>query len=692
MSEVSCAVFPVLAAVCERRGVRFDELVGGLAIEDRRARDPSARCAWTDFAEVLARFLARTSAEECVGLGADIVRKGFSEPYHHVAELVDDVADLYTLTFEWAIPNAYHAPRASVTSLSGGRLEVAVTLDPKLAACEAFLHALTGALIALPGLVGLLDAQVEVASLDARAARWVVAPPSLRDRPRPELAALAKVLVMQQRELRDARAALDRSERYFQTVIEAVEDIVCILDPSGRVRYANPALERTTGFTARDLSQASAIEHVHPDDVAKGLAMFPETMQEGATGHVTLRFRCKDGTFRTFEARGVNRLDDPVVGGILITGRDVTDRVRAEQQLLQAQKMESVGQLAGGVAHDFNNLMAAVLCHTELARDALPQGSAALDDVQQIERAALRAADLTRQLLAFARKQVTNARVVDVAALTEGLARLLRRVLGEDVELTLDLERGLWPVRIDPSQMEQVLLNLALNARDAMPKGGRLRIVARNEPSPMGAHVRVSVIDTGVGMSEATRSRVFEPFFTTKEVGRGTGLGLATCYGIVTQAGGHITVESAPGEGAAFHVVLPRTEEAEPPPATDLRPSRDGSPAEVVLLVEDHDMVRDIAARALRARGYTVLVAVSGAQAIALARDQRVDLLLTDVVMPGMGGPELAARMRAERPALKVVLMSGYAPELAAHANEHLLSKPFTPATLAAAVRAALDA
>jgi len=372
--------------------------------------------------------------------------------------------------------------------------------------------------------------------------------------------------------------------------------------------------------------------------------------------------------------------------------------------------MEGIGRLAGGIAHDFNNLLTAILGHAEMARTDVAEGDPAQSNIAEITRAAQRAADLTRQLLAFARRQIIEPKIVDLNSLVLNVDKMLRRLLGEDVELITVPDPSLWRVRIDPGQFEQVLVNLAVNARDAMPGGGRLLIETSNvfldadfarhhatvQPGP---HVLLSVTDTGTGMDQEVLAHIFEPFFTTKEVGKGTGLGLATCYGIVKQNRGSIWVYSEKGIGTTFKIYLPRAEApVETVEAPAYRPVSEVHGTETVLLVEDETLVRDLAADALRRHGYQVLTAPSGPEALQIA-EQAVhpfNVLVTDVVMPQMGGQQLAEELLATRPDLKVLFISGYTDssllrESSVGSSMTLLQKPFTPAQLVQKVRELVD-
>ena len=379
-----------------------------------------------------------------------------------------------------------------------------------------------------------------------------------------------------------------------------------------------------------------------------------------------------------------------------------------EEQLRQAQKMEAIGRLAGGIAHDFNNLLTAIIGYTDLISDRPSTDDATRRDVREIRRAADRAASLTRQLLAFGRKQFLRPVVLDLNDTVNGLLQMLPRLIGAHIQTMTQLSPGLWRVTADPTQMEQVLVNLVLNARDAMPSGGTIAIATSNRDVTAelaeaerlgvnpGTYVQLTVSDTGTGMDAKTRAHAFEPFFTTKPVGKGTGLGLATVYGIVDQSGGAITMETALGHGTTVKIYLP----AEPVPADRQEPvpaRAATSGTESILLVEDNDAVRELAVQTLRGRGYTVIEARDGEEALQhVIGGARVHLLVTDVVMPGLSGPNLAARLLQQIPRLRVLYMSGYgADATAAHGTwggVPLLQKPFTPSELAERVRTALDA
>jgi signal transduction histidine kinase len=382
-----------------------------------------------------------------------------------------------------------------------------------------------------------------------------------------------------------------------------------------------------------------------------------------------------------------------------------------DEQLRHAQKMEAIGRLAGGVAHDFNNLLTAIIGYTDLIAERLDPNEQIGRDVGEIRKAADRGAALTRQLLSFSRKQFLNPTALDLNETVSGLLQMLPRVIGEHIKTTVNLAGDLARVQADASQMDQVLVNLVLNARDAMPTGGHLtietsnveldeeRLAGENLSLETGSYVMLSISDTGAGMDAGTRARAFEPFFTTKPKGKGTGLGLATVYGIVDQSGGGIALSSAPGRGTTVRIYLPASTAAAEAPVLQVPPTHDSIGTETILLVEDNDSVRTLAAKALRRRGYTVHEARDAEDAIEWVTTSgvRPHLLVTDVIMPGLSGPNLAARMLQLHPEMRVLYMSGYTGDVtAAHGNfwgvVPLLQKPFTPAALAERVRVALDA
>lgn len=511
-----------------------------------------------------------------------------------------------------------------------------------------------------------------------------------------------------------AERATRATEARFVSLVEQSSDVITIIKPNGKVLYGSPSLERVFGYTVAALLGKSLVDFTHPDNRAEVRDLVARLCQKsGMRGRLELRLLHKDGQYVDVEAVMTNLLDDPNIKGIVINSRNIAERKQAEkalheseEQLRQSQKMEAVGQLAGGVAHDFNNLLGVIIGYSDML---LTRTSSALSEdaqrkIEQISKAARRAAALTRQLLAFSRKQVLQPKLLDLNTVVGDMDKMLKRLIGEHIEMLTILAPNLGIVKADPGQVEQVLLNLAVNARDAMPAGGKLTIETANvvldrqftqthravEPGP---YVVLAVSDTGVGMSLEVRTRIFEPFFTTKEKDRGTGLGLSTVYGIVKQSGGSIWVYSEPGQGTTFKVYLPCVDQdadiddAAPAPA-------DYRAAETVLLVEDEDMVAQIANEILTMNGYRVLQASHGTEALDVSSQHEgvIDLMVTDVVMPVMGGPELARRLAVTRPEMRVLYMSGYTDDAIVHhgvlqPGTAFLQKPFTAEAFARKLR-----
>ena len=512
-------------------------------------------------------------------------------------------------------------------------------------------------------------------------------------------------------ERKRAEEALTRSELLFRSLIENALDIIAVVEPGGAVRYVSPSVERLLGHDPARAGDLNVFELIHPDDLAEAQVRFRRTLETGTRfEQIEFRVRHADGSWRTLSMIGKPSPPDTGTRGLIINARDVTERQQLEAQFRQAQKMEAVGRLAGGIAHDFNNLLTAIMGYAELAAGRLNPEDPSRIELDEIDKAARRAADLTRQLLAFSRKQVLQPRVIDLNRVVSDTDNMLRRLIGEDIELVTLLEDGLGPVRADTSQIEQVLLNLAVNSRDAMPAGGKLTIEtsevelgesysAFHFDVPPGRYVRLAVSDTGSGIDAETLSHVFEPFFTTKGVGRGTGLGLSTVYGVVKQSGGHVTVYSEPGVGTTFKIYLPLVEDVpesrhEPPRQPGLA---DGT--ETIFVVEDEEAVRRLACRALEGRGYKTLLAAGADEALRVCEGYagEIHLMLTDVVLPLVSGRELARRVAALRPRMKVLFMSGYTDDaIVQHgvldAGTPFLQKPFTPRSLAEKVREVLDA
>lgn len=516
------------------------------------------------------------------------------------------------------------------------------------------------------------------------------------------------------REHLQAEEALRESEKRFRGLYENATIGIIRTTPEGRILMANPAAIYMLGYA----SLAEAQDHLGKKEFmpASSYSEFRRRMESDGsiTGFESAWIRKDGSTIFVRESALVIYDENRKVLYYDGTFEDITERkqaeeaqVKLEEQLRQTQKMESIGQLAGGVAHDFNNLLTVIRGYCDLMQTQMSGGDPRLEELEQIRRASERAATLTRQLLAFSRKQMLAPTILDLNDLVANLRKMLERLIGEDITLSTVLQPGLWPVIADSGQIEQVIMNLAVNARDAMPTGGRLTIETGNISldddyitfeSPTKDYVMLVVTDTGCGMDKQTQARVFEPFFTTKELGKGTGLGLATAYGIIKQSGGNITFYSELDRGTTFKIYLPVDKSATYNLAVPQTHSAIPGGNETILLVEDEEIVRSLVRTVLQANGYTILEAQRGDEALALAQqyDGSIDLLLTDVVMPLMSGRKLAEQLKVFRPLTKVLFMSGYTDDRVVRpgvlaAEVEFLSKPFSPSLLASKVREVLD-
>src|ERR1700683_4398617 len=500
--------------------------------------------------------------------------------------------------------------------------------------------------------------------------------------------------------------ALRESEARLRVLVQQRPAILWTIDKNLRFTSAMGAGLTRVGLNARDI-------------VGKTLSEFFET-SDGNFLPITSHRRAVMGEPATFHMEWRNgsytchveplRNENGRCEGAICMALDVSDRKKLEEQLRQAQKMEAVGRLAGGIAHDFNNLLMVIQGYAELLTDRLKPGDPMRRNAEQIQEASQRATSLTRQLLAFSRKQMLAPSILNVNSVLADMEKILRRLIGEDIELAAVSTPDLWSVKADRSQIEQVILNLAVNSRDAMPKGGKLTIETSNiifdnsyarTPAVVapGSYVMIAVTDTGFGMNAETQAHIFEPFFTTKEKGKGTGLGLATVYGIVKQSGGYVWVYSELDKGTTFKVYLPRIDEAPTPKEPNSSPEPAAKGTETILLVEDEQGVRELAKEYLELSGYRVLVAKDGNAAVKTAAEYpgAIDLIMTDVVMPGISGRELASKVTALRPGIRVVYMSGYTDQAIVHhgildSEVMLLQKPFTLSALSAKLREALAA
>ncbi len=493
----------------------------------------------------------------------------------------------------------------------------------------------------------------------------------------------------------------------YRWIVEAVPEGIWTVDPQGRTLFCNRRMAEILGATYESMAERTCFDCVYPGDLEEAQRRFAENLG-GDRKPFDFRLSRVDGTpvWVTISCMMVrDDADAPV--GLLGLFTDITARVEAaekarlQEQALQAQKMESIGRLAGGIAHDFNNLLTVINGYAAVTLDQLSSSDPMRWRISEIYQAGERAASVVRQLLAFSRKQVLKPELIDLNEMITSMVTVLRSLAGDSVETVTKLAPGLDPVLADRHQLEQVMTNLVLNARDAMPHGGTLTVetargvwqarcpqcAADVQPGP---YIRISVSDTGIGMSDEVRQRLFEPFFSTKRVGEGSGLGLATVHGIVMQSGGHIDVESAPGQGACFHIALPaaQTRHETAPPAAAVGPLRGG---ETILLVEDQADVRHFVATVLEEGGYRVIEAADGEEALAKCAAERPDLLVTDVVMPKVSGTELATRLGTLQPQVRVLFISGYSNEVlswpAGVQNAGFLQKPFTIAALISKVR-----
>jgi len=506
------------------------------------------------------------------------------------------------------------------------------------------------------------------------------------------------------------RTQLIEQEELFRLITENAADMIAVVDANGRRLYNSPSYEKILGYSVQELTSTASSEQIHPEDREKVLKAAADAQRTGVGTSLEYRMRHKDGSWRTLESRASAVLKSGRVERLVVVNRDVTERKRLEEQFRQSQKMEAIGRLSGGVAHDFNNLLGVIIGYGEVLQEGTTTENPMRPCIDEMLKAGHRAAGLTRQLLAFSRQQVMDPRILDLNLVVKDMEKMLKRLIGEDIHLVTRLDGSLARIKADPGQVEQVLMNLAVNARDAMPKGGELVIetsnyyvdesFTRRYPYPMqiGHYILLTVSDTGVGMDAATRSRVFEPFFTTKEKGKGTGLGLSMVYGVVKQSGGYIDVHSEPGMGAAFKILLPVADEAVRQLKQSKAPSSILKGNETILLVEDESSLRKLTRRLLESAGYTVLEAESGMEALDVSRQHHgaIHLMLTDVVMPVMSGRVLADELLKDRPDTHVVFMSGYTGQMVGQhgvlaEGSFYLPKPFTREALTNKVREALD-
>jgi PAS domain S-box-containing protein len=519
-------------------------------------------------------------------------------------------------------------------------------------------------------------------------------------------------VVYQQLQITRMRRRLVEREEFFQLISDNVVDMIAVVDSDGKRVYNSPSYHRILGYALDELEATSSFEQVHPDDRQIVVDAAAEARRTGIGRRIEYRMRHKDGSWVFLESTASPVMNAKgQVENLVIVNRDISERRRLEEQLRQSQKMDAIGRLSGGVAHDFNNLLGVIIGYAEILQERISETDSMRAPVDQIIKAGTRASSLTKQLLAFSRQQVMEPKVLLLNAVVADTEKMLRRLIGEDIELLTSLDSALGKIRADQGQIEQVIMNLVVNARDAMPEGGRLVIETSNfeiddkfarryaYPVLPGSYILLTVSDNGIGMDTATQQRIFEPFFTTKEKGKGTGLGLSLVYGVVKQSGGYIDVVSTRGKGTTFNIYLPRvgqnaveTKTIGPDHPEELRGT------ETILLAEDEDTLRALTRHLLELYGYRVLEACDGNQALKLS-DQTADeihLLLTDVVMPGLSGRALADQLKQKRPDVKIAYMSGYTGQRVGEKEilepgSVFLQKPFTREGLARKVREALD-
>ncbi len=516
-------------------------------------------------------------------------------------------------------------------------------------------------------------------------------------------------LLHEKRALLEERDALSATQEEFEALLKSTTDYVSIVAGNGQIKYVNPACAKLLGWTEIN-PVGRLVSEMHTKKESDRLVekLVPHALRHGSwSGEIVLR--AASGQLIPTDSVVVAKADEN--GSLLFiatVSRDMRERAKLEAQLRQAQKMEAMGRLAGGVAHDFNNVLTAIFSFSNFAAESIEKGHPAQDDLEEVQRAARRAKDLTQQLLSFSRKRTVEPVVINPNERIRSSKRMLSRLLGENIQIEFRAQ-AVGTVRIDAGALEQVLVNLAVNARDAMPSGGKLTLETKDTEIGEdderckealvlpGSYLTICVNDTGIGMDEETRHHIFEPFFTTKPTDKGTGLGLATVYGIVKQAGGYISVSSEQGVGTSFEILLPRIS-ARPRATSIEQRSQQSGGTERILLVEDDDQIRRLAQRSLKREGYQVVAAENGERALELASQDKgsFHLLITDVVMPGLTGKQVAEALRQTRPDIKVLYISGYTQDIIAdhgivEEGISLLQKPFSPAGLTDCVRRVLD-
>jgi len=504
-------------------------------------------------------------------------------------------------------------------------------------------------------------------------------------------------VVFQQVQLSRFRKQLAEREELFRLISENAADMIAVVDTNGQRLYNSPSYQKLLGYSQEELGKTSAFEQIHIDDRQTVVDAANEARRSGMGRTVEYRIRHKDGRWLTLESTAsVVRNRDGEVEKLVIVNRDITDRKQLQEQLHRSQKLEAIGRLSGGVAHDFNNILGLIIGYSEALQEHIPPDDPYREAVDEIQNAGKRAAALTQQLLAFSRKQVLEPRNLNLNSIIQDVEKMLRRLVGENIQIELVLSPDTATIKADRSQVEQVILNLVVNARDAMPEGGKLTIETGNwtldrstvlvHPYVIpGPYAMLKVTDTGCGMDAELQSHIFEPFFTTKEKGKGTGLGLATAYGVIKQSGGYIWVDSEVGKGTTFRIYLPEVNPVAEAVPEMKAATKAAAERRTILVVEDERSLRKLTKKTLSDAGHTVFEAEDASEALEFSRKTKsaIDLLLTDIIMPGMSGKKLAEVLVTERPGIGVLYMSGYTDgEIATQGNLEqgtaILRKPFT--------------
>jgi PAS domain S-box-containing protein len=707
--------------------------VAGLGVSLHELERLGQRIDWDVWVELMLRLESTLGGPEALDHFISSASKGPGfHQFQRVAQLVSSPLALYQLNSRWGIPNSFRHKRSTCEELESGRLQVSISMPEGYRGSLPSFRCAVGVLRSLPTIIGLPESTVLRQEVSEHHARVLLQPPASRTllfrarelgRRLRAFSSVSEQLGEQELELDEKRVALEHqlaeqkrieaalrsSEERWRALAENAPGMILLLSSQGEITSVSRPFH---GREPRTLCGSPLAELFAPGGRAELDAAIQAVRSELSVRDVQLHVASDgDGAREAWYScrLGPMRADG---GEVLLSAflTDITLRLRAEHalrereaELVQAQKLEALGLLAGGVAHDFNNLLTVILGASELLLDSPGLAQPERADIQQIHQAGERASYLTHQLLAFSRQQAVSPAVMNLQPAIENFKDMLERLIGEGIHLDVRSQPGLWNVKVDLGQVEQILINLAVNARDAMPRGGTLTLAATNReieaPAVFGGltlepgcYVELSIHDTGLGMDHRTSARIFEPFYSTKTEGRGTGLGLAIVRGIVSKSQGHVWVESELGRGSTFRLLFPRTGEPlgiEAPPL-EVPPSR-GS--ETILLVEDDASVRALTSKILRERGYRVIECAGAAEALRQA-EAGFELLLTDVVMPEINGPELARLLVARHPGLAVLYMSGYAEHEMLQrgvAQPDVVSKPFGPEALATRVRSVLD-